>query len=61
MKKRKTCGCRIMLVIPFLLFTGLILYPGSANRAFAAEPEHVSQSAADQDPAIDPEALAIMK
>ena len=61
MKKLKTLVRIIMITILSFLFSSLILYPGSANHAFAADNTPSQQVTGDQGAAIDPEALAILK
>ena len=61
MKKLKSFVRIIMITILSFLFSSLILDPGSANHAFAAEQDQGSQVTGDQGSAIDPEALAILK
>ena len=61
MKKLKSFVRIIMITILSFLFSSLILYPGSANHAFAAEQDQGSQFSGDKGSDIDPEALAILK
>jgi hypothetical protein len=61
MKQFKELARMLTVSVSIFLFSGVLLYPSLGNHAFAAEEEQVSQVTGDQGPALDPEALAILK
>jgi hypothetical protein len=60
-KKLNTCALSIMVNISCLLFSCAVFYPVAANCASAAGQDQGSAVTGDQNTAIDPEALAILK